>query len=165
MRPYPHTSSIQAAVLSSVFRLPLVARQSSCIRSITWMFSSERTASLISRESPPSTRPATSLSNFSTESPFYTIVRFRHRGADDAHERSLQLTTERGAFFWPVIGAHNSGASNERREARVSRKEWRLSPGRAFQHKRILGLCCFRQRGRNRDGLGGGRIQDSQTVG
>jgi hypothetical protein len=28
-----------------------------------------------------------------------------------------------------------------------------------------LSLCCFRQRGRNRDGLGGGRIQDSQTVG
>ena len=162
MRRCPDKCSVQAAVLSGVFRLPLVARPSSCIRSLTWMFSSERTASLISRESPPSTRH---LSNFSTESPFYTIVRFRHRGADDAHERSLQLTTERGAFFWPVIGAHNSGASNERREARVSRKEWRLSPGRAFQHKRILGLCCFRQRGRNRDGLGGGRIQDSQTVG
>jgi hypothetical protein len=34
------------------------------------MFSSERTASLISRHSPLSTRPATSLSNFSTDSSY-----------------------------------------------------------------------------------------------
>src|SRR5271156_5140092 len=58
---------LQAALLFSI-ALPLVTRPSSCIRSLTWMLSSERTASLISLLTLASARPATSRSNFSTES-------------------------------------------------------------------------------------------------
>jgi hypothetical protein len=39
-------------------RWPALTQPSSFIRSLTWMFSSERTACLISRHSPPSARPS-----------------------------------------------------------------------------------------------------------
>jgi hypothetical protein len=61
--PPPSGSAFFGVVL-----LPLVTHPSSCIRSLTWMLSSERTTSLISRLTLSSARPATSRSNFSTES-------------------------------------------------------------------------------------------------
>src|SRR5580700_3967962 len=47
---------------------PILTEPSSFIRSLTWMFSTVRAASLISPESPSSTRPATSVSNLWTAS-------------------------------------------------------------------------------------------------
>jgi len=55
-------------VLDDAAEAAALTRPSSFIRSLAWMFSRECTASLISRDSPSSARPATSLSNFSTDS-------------------------------------------------------------------------------------------------
>src|SRR5580692_7549317 len=60
---FPH-----AAFDEDGFPWPILTEPSSFIRSLTWMFSTVRAASLISPESPSSTRPATSVSNLWTAS-------------------------------------------------------------------------------------------------
>src|SRR6202167_5992720 len=60
---FPH-----AAFDDDGFPWPVLTEPSSFIRSLTWMFSTVRAASLISAESPSSTRPVTSVSNLRTAS-------------------------------------------------------------------------------------------------
>src|SRR5580658_2302686 len=58
----------QAALDDDGVPWPVLTEPSSFIRSLTWMFSTVRAAPLISPDSPSSTRPATSVSNFWTDS-------------------------------------------------------------------------------------------------
>jgi hypothetical protein len=67
-RPGPFKKGLSQVVLDVAAEAAALTLPSSFIRSLTWIFSTERTASLISRLSASSARPATSLSNFSTES-------------------------------------------------------------------------------------------------